>query len=176
MVFYGFICLIILQRSVELMIAKRNEQQLKKQGALEYGIEHYPWMLLLHTGFFTVLILEVITLNRELSALWMLWLTLFVLAQIGRMWVIHTLGMHWNTKIIVLPNSKVIVKGPYKYIKHPNYVIVATEILVTSLLFNAFFTCMIFSFLNLLMMKVRIPIEERAMKENTEYASVFLKK
>lgn len=158
------------------MIARRNEQQMKRQGAFEYGTEHYPWMLLLHTGFFTVLILEVVTLNRELSALWIPLSTLFLIAQIGRMWVIHTLGSHWNTKIIVLPNSEVIVKGPYKYIRHPNYVIVTTEILVISLLFNAFFTCVIFSLLNVWMMKVRIPIEERAMKENTEYASVFKKK
>ena len=176
MLFFSFICLIVLQRSIELWIAKRNEHQMKIQGALEYGTEHYPWMLLLHTGFFTMLILEVVTLNRELSALWLLLAILFLIAQIGRIWVIYTLGSHWNTKIIVLPNSEVIVKGPYKYIRHPNYVIVATEILVISLLFNAFFTCVIFTLLNVWMMKVRIPIEERAMKENTEYASVFQKK
>lgn len=176
MLFYSFIFLLILQRSIELMIAKRNEQQLKKQGALEFGTEHYPWMLLLHTGFFTILILEVVSFNRAVSTQWMLWLTLFIAAQIGRIWVIHSLGMYWNTKIIVLPKSEVIIKGPYKYIKHPNYVIVATEILVISLLFNAFFTCIVFTLLNAWMMYIRIPIEERAMKENTEYGSVFQKK
>ena len=143
---------------------------------MEFGAAHYPWIVLLHTCFFTVLTLEVVTLHRELSSLWILWLTLFVLAQLGRMWVIQTLGSHWNTKIIVLPNSKVIVKGPYKYVKHPNYVIVATEILVISLLFNAFITAIIFSLLNAWMMRIRIPLEERALKEHTEYVSAFQKK
>ena len=176
MLFISFIGLLVLQRGIELMIARRNERQMKKNGAIEFGTEHYPWMVLMHSGFFTILILEVVTLNRELSTLWMLWLSLFMLAQMGRMWVIHTLGKHWNTKIIVLPNSEVIVKGPYKYVKHPNYVIVATEILVISLLFNAFFTAMIFSLLNAWMMRIRIPLEEQALRENTEYVSAFQKK
>lgn len=176
MLFISFVCFIILQRVIELWIAKRNERELKQNGAIEFGIEHYPWMVLLHTGFFTVLIIEVVTLNRELSTLWMLWVTLFALAQIGRMWVIQTLGKHWNTKIIVLPNSEVVVRGPYKYVKHPNYVIVATEIIVISLLFNAIITGVIFSLLNAWMMSIRIPIEEQALKENTGYVSAFQKK
>lgn len=176
MLFISFICMIVIQRGVELIIAKRNERQLKKNGAIEFGAGHYPWMVLLHTGFLTVLIIEVITLNRELSSFWILWLILFVLAQMGRLWVIQTLGKHWNTKIIVLPNSEVIVKGPYKYVRHPNYLIVATEILIISLLFNAFITAIIFSLLNAWMMSIRIPLEEEALKENTEYVSSFQRK
>lgn len=175
MLFIGFIFLIIIQRVIELRIAKRNERQLKKNGAIEFGTEHYLWMILLHTGFFTVLIIEVITLDRELSTFWILWLTLFVIAQVGRMWVIQTLGKYWNTKIIVIPNSEVIVKGPYKYVKHPNYVIVATEIIVISLLFNAYITAVIFTLLNAWMMKIRIPLEEQALRENTGYVSAFQK-
>lgn len=175
MLFGIFVCFIIIQRSIELLIAKRNERQLKKNGAIEFGTGHYPWMVLLHTGFFTVLIIEVITLDRELSTLWILWLTLFVIAQVGRIWVIQTLGKYWNTKIIVIPNSEVIVKGPYKYVKHPNYVIVASEIIVISLLFNAYITAVIFSLLNAWMMKIRIPLEEQALRENTGYVSAFQK-
>jgi methyltransferase len=155
------------------MLAKRNEQQLKNSGALEFGSGHYPWMVLLHIGFFTILIMEVAVLERELSSLWALWLTLFALAQLGRIWVISSLGKHWNTKIIVLPDAEVVAKGPYKYIRHPNYVIVATEILVISLLFNAYLTAIIFSLLNAWMMRVRIPLEEEALKQYTEYVSVF---
>lgn len=176
MIFICFIGFVIIQRVVELMIAKRNEQQLKQSGAIEFGSEHYPWMVLMHVGFFTILILEVFTLNREWSSFWMLWLSIFVLAQMGRFWVIQTLGTYWNTKIIVLPNAKVVVKGPYKYIKHPNYVIVATEILVVSLLVNAYVTAIIFSLLHAWMMAIRIPLEEKALKENTEYAAAFLEK
>lgn len=176
MMFYAFICFIVLQRLIELGIAKSNERQLKNSGAIEFGAKHYPWMVLLHTGFFSILILEVGALNRDLSSLWILWITLFALTQLGRIWVIHSLGKYWNTKIIVLPNANVIAKGPYKYVRHPNYVIVATEILVISLLFNAFYTAIIFSLLNAWMMRVRIPIEEQALKENTEYTFAFQKK
>ena len=176
MLFISMICFIVIQRFIELMIAQRNERQLKSQGAMEFGAAHYPWIVLLHTCFFIVLTLEVVTLHRELSSLWMIWLSLFVLAQLGRMWVIQTLGSHWNTKIIVLPHSEVIVKGPYKYVKHPNYIIVATEILVISLLFNAHITAILFSLLNAWMMGVRIPLEEQALREHTEYVAVFQKK
>ena len=176
MIFSFIIGLVVLQRLVELVIAKRNERQLKNRGAIEFGKEHYPWIVLLHFGFFTFLIMEVVGLKRDLSSIWYIWLTLFAVAQMGRVWVISSLGEYWNTKIVVLPNAKVIAKGPYKYIKHPNYVIVATEILVLSLLFNAFLTAVIFSLLNAWMMGVRIHVEEQALKEHTEYAYIFQKK
>lgn len=173
MFFFMLISFVILQRLVELMIAKRNERQLKKRGALEFGAEHYPWMVLLHTGFFTVLMIEVIVFERPLSALWFIWFSVFVLAQIGRVWVIRSLGEYWNTKIIVLPGAKVITRGPYTYVRHPNYVIVATEIIAISLLFNAICTVILFSLLNVWMMKVRIRAEEQALTEYTEYAFKF---
>ncbi len=176
MLFSCLIGFVILQRVVELVLAKRNEQRLKKNGAIEFGTGHYPWMVFLHTGFFSVLIIEVVAFQREVSSLWMLWLAIFVLAQLGRMWVISSLGEYWNTKIIVLPNAKVIAKGPYKYVRHPNYMIVATEILVISLLFNAVFTAVLFSVLNAWMMSIRIPEEERALREHTEYVTIFQKK
>lgn len=97
----------------------------------------------------------------------------FLIAQSGRIWVIRSLGKHWNTKIIVVPDADVVIKGPYKFFKHPNYIIVATEILVISLLFNAYYTAIIFSLLNVWMMMVRIPLEEKALKEHTEYSTVF---
>lgn len=84
--------------------------------------------------------------ERDVAGLWPIWLTLFLIAQSGRIWVISSLGKHWNTKIIVVPNAEVVIKGPYKYFKHPNYIIVATEIIVISLLFNAYYTAIFFSF------------------------------
>ncbi|MFJ7754064.1 isoprenylcysteine carboxyl methyltransferase family protein [Peribacillus muralis] len=173
MIFTIFIVLIAIQRLVELYIAKQNEKQLKVAGAVEYGESHYRWMVLMHVSFFVVLILEVLALERNVSALWPIWLTLFLVAQSGRIWVISSLGKHWNTKIIVVPDAEVVIKGPYKFFKHPNYIIVATEIIVISLLFNAFFTAILFTILNAWMMAVRIPLEEKALKENTEYSTVF---
>ncbi|PKF88680.1 isoprenylcysteine carboxyl methyltransferase [Bacillus sp. BA3] len=173
MIFAILIILIAIQRLVELYIAKQNEKQLKAAGAVEYGESHYRWMVLMHLSFFIVLIIEVIVLERNMSGLWPIWLTLFLIAQSGRIWVIRSLGKHWNTKIIVVPDADVVIKGPYKYFKHPNYIIVATEILVISLLFNAYYTAIIFSLLNVWMMTVRIPLEEKALKEHTEYSTVF---
>ncbi|MFS0764699.1 isoprenylcysteine carboxyl methyltransferase family protein [Peribacillus phoenicis] len=173
MIFAIFIILIAIQRLVELYIAKQNEKQLKAAGALEYGESHYRWMVLMHLSFFIVLIIEVIVLERNMSGLWPIWLTLFLIAQSGRIWAIRSLGKHWNTKIIVVPDADVVIKGPYKYFKHPNYIIVATEILVISLLFNAYYTAFIFSLLNVWMMTVRIPLEEKALKKHTEYSTVF---
>ena len=173
MIFAILIILIAIQRLVELYIAKQNEKQLKAAGAVEYGESHYRWMVLMHLSFFIVLIIEVVVLERNMSGLWPIWLTLFLIAQSGRIWAIRSLGKHWNTKIIVVPDADVVIKGPYKYFKHPNYIIVATEILVISLLFNAYYTAIIFSLLNVWMMTVRIPLEEKALKEHTEYSTVF---
>lgn len=173
MIFAIFIILIAIQRLVELYIAKQNEKQLKAAGAVEYGESHYRWMVLMHLCFFIVLIIEVVVLERDMSGLWPIWLTLFLIAQSGRIWAIRSLGKHWNTKIIVVPDADVVIKGPYKYFKHPNYIIVATEILVISLLFNAYYTAIIFSLLNVWMMTVRIPLEEKALKKHTEYSTVF---
>lgn len=176
MLFIIFIALIALQRLAELYIAKQNEKQMKRAGAVEYGENHYRWMVLMHLSFFIVLTIEVVVFTRGFSPLWPIWLSLFLIAQIGRVWVIMSLGKHWNTKIIVVPNADVIIKGPYKYVKHPNYLIVATEIIVISLLFNAYSTALIFSLLNVWMMSVRIPMEERALKAHTEYSTAFKQK
>ncbi|WP_110927666.1 isoprenylcysteine carboxyl methyltransferase family protein [Bacillus massiliglaciei] len=173
MIFAVFIVFLCIQRLTELVIAKNNEKALKAEGAIEYGKSHYPWMVSMHAAFFISLILEVYLKGFELSKLWPFWLTIFLFAQAGRFWVIKTLGKYWNTKIIVLSDAKVVAAGPYKYIKHPNYAIVATEILVISLLFNAFFTAVVFSLLNLWMMSVRIPLEEKALKSHTGYGEVF---
>ncbi|RFU61670.1 isoprenylcysteine carboxyl methyltransferase family protein [Bacillus sp. V59.32b] len=176
MAFYFFIIFICVQRVVELVIARKNESWMKKQGATEFGKSHYPWMVMMHICFLSSLILEVTLMDKSASSYWPIWLTLFLAAQAGRVWVIASLGRYWNTKIIVLPGAEVTENGPYKYFKHPNYLIVAIEIVVISLLFNAYMTGILFSLLNAWMMTVRIPEEERALKSLTEYEKIFVKK
>ena len=165
--------IVIIQRLVELFIAKRNEKWMKSQGALEAGASHYPYMVAMHVCFFIALIVEVIGFNRELSPVWPLFLTLFLLAQVLRVWCLSSLGKYWNTKIIVLPNAEVVRKGPYKWIRHPNYVIVATELIVLPLQFSAYITAILFTLLNIWMMSVRIPAEEQALKKVTNYKEEF---
>lgn len=167
------ISIVILQRIIELMIAKRNEKWMKSEGAFEAGASHYPYMVAMHVFFFVALISEVLLLHRTISSIWPIWLTIFLAAQLLRIWCLASLGKFWNTKIIVLPNAQVVRKGPYKWLRHPNYVIVATELLVLPLLCNAIFTAVVFSLLNIWMMTVRIPTEEKALREATNYTEEF---
>ncbi|MDW0116019.1 isoprenylcysteine carboxylmethyltransferase family protein [Sporosarcina thermotolerans] len=174
MLFGIVISIVILQRLIELFIARRNEKWMKSQGAFEAGATHYPFMVGLHILFFISLLTEVLFFNRELSLIWPFLLAIFLVTQLLRIWCLSSLGKFWNTKIIVLPNAQVVRKGPYKWIRHPNYIIVATELLVLPLLFNAFFTAVLFTLLNCWMMTVRIPTEEKALKEATNYTKEFL--
>lgn len=173
MMFLIFMFVIIIQRLLELLIAKRNEKWMKGQGALEFGRGHYQVMVMMHSLFFVVLLFEKITFNRTVSPLWPFLLIIFVFAQLVRVWALTSLGRYWNTKILVLPNVEVIRKGPYRYIKHPNYLVVSIELLVIPLLFGAYFTVCLFTLMNVIMLSIRIPAEERALTELTEYQGTF---
>lgn len=173
MLFAFVISFIIAQRIVELIIAKQNEKWMRGQGAFEVGASHYPWMVAMHIAFFVSLIAEVTLLERSLSPFWMLFIGVFLVAQVMRIWCLVSLGKFWNTKIIVLPGADVVRRGPYKWIRHPNYLIVTTELLVLPLLFSSYFTAIVFGFLNVWMLSVRIPAEEKALKEATNYQEKF---
>jgi methyltransferase len=161
------------QRLIELAIARKNEKWMKQQGASEFGAKHYKYMVTIHLLFFIFLIAEKIILNRGVSSFWPFFLAVFLLAQCLRIWTISSLGKYWNTKIIVLADAKVIRKGPYRFIKHPNYCVVTIELLVVPLLFSCFMTAILFSCLNVLILSIRIPAEEKALKECTEYVGTF---
>lgn len=176
MAFIVILLLVIAQRLVELMIAKRNEKWMIQQGAYEVGRAHYPVMIMLHSSFFIVLIIEVLLFNRALSNFFILLLVFFLLTQAGRLWCLLSLGKLWNTRIMINPNLNVIKKGPYRFLKHPNYVIVSLEFIILPLLFNAYLTAIIFTLLNVWMLSVRIPIEEKALRDATNYNTLFPKK
>ena len=171
--FIVLIAFIALQRIIELYIARGNEKWMKQQGAIEFGQGHYKYMVLLHFCFFIFLSAETLLLKRGISPIWPVFLSLFCAAQAIRIWVIASLGKYWNTKIIILAQTRVVKKGPYQFIKHPNYLVVALELLVVPLLFNSYYTAILFTFLNILMLKVRIPMEEHALKTLTEYEEGF---
>ncbi|NYF25495.1 isoprenylcysteine carboxyl methyltransferase family protein [Sporosarcina sp. JAI121] len=173
MIFSIVISIVILQRLVELFVAKRNEKWMRSQGAFEVGTTHYPVMVTMHIAFFISLLAEVFLFGRLLSPEWILFLFIFLVAQVARIWCLTSLGKFWNTKIIILPGADVVQKGPYKLVRHPNYIIVATELLVLPLMFGAYFTAIIFTLLNVWMMSVRIPVEEKALKEATNYSEKF---
>jgi methyltransferase len=102
--------------------------------------------------------------RQQLSPIWWLWLAVFVLAQGLRYWAIQSLGRYWNTRIIIVPGAKKIASGPYRYLRHPNYLAVALELLSLPLIFNAWITALAATLLNAwLLLTVRIPAEEKAL-------------
>ncbi|MCM3317059.1 isoprenylcysteine carboxyl methyltransferase [Rummeliibacillus stabekisii] len=163
MLFIIVFALICIQRLVELRVARNNERYMKSQGAIEFGQAHYKYIVMLHVAFLASFFIEYMVKESTLSPIWPWLLAVFIVLQLGRIWAIKSLGHFWNTKIIVLPNAQLVKKGPYKWIPHPNYVIVALEILVIPLIFQAYVTAIFFTLLNMLMMFVRIPEEERAL-------------
>lgn len=173
MAFFLFFILIVIQRLIELVIAKRNERFMKEKGALEFGKSHYPVIVIIHSMFFISFLIEVVYFEKDLSPIWPLLLMMFLLTQAGRLWALFSLGIYWNTKILVLPNASIIKRGPYRVMKHPNYFIVSLEFLIIPLLFQAYVTAVIFTILNAFILAIRIPTEERALKLLTPYEQAF---
>ncbi|WP_202079849.1 isoprenylcysteine carboxyl methyltransferase family protein [Caldalkalibacillus salinus] len=164
MFFSILIAIVVLQRCVELQVAKGNEKWIRSQGGYEVGEAHYKLIVAMHLLFFVSLITEVQYHQRELASWWVLPFILFIVAQGLRVWSLTSLGRFWNTKIMVLPDHSLVKKGPYRYLKHPNYVVVATEILALPFIFQAYFTLIVFTILNAFVLRfIRIPAEERAL-------------
>ncbi|WP_318183696.1 isoprenylcysteine carboxyl methyltransferase family protein [Metabacillus idriensis] len=176
MIFYIFLVIIILQRLTELFIAKRNEAYMKTMGGEEYGQKHYPIIVAVHILFLFSLMIEVIVFNKEVSPLWLVILPIIAITQIIRYWAVFSLGSNWNTKIIIVPNLEVVSKGPYKFMRHPNYLVVAVEILFLPVLFQAYATAILFTVLNAAIMAIRIPAEEKALLQHTDYEELFMTK
>lgn len=152
------LALVTLQRLGELWLAKRNTRRLMAQGAREHGAGHYPLIVAVHTLW--------------LIALWWLapqrpvrlfWLALFVVVEIARIWVLSTLGPRWTTRIIVLPQAPLVRRGPYRFINHPNYWVVAAEIALLPLVFGLWRVALLFTLLNAAVLTVRIREENRAL-------------
>ncbi len=161
MAFTLFISFIILLRVAELIYSKNNEKWLLKMGAIEYGKEHYPFMILLHVSFLCSLVLEYMLRSDGTYSNFILVSYFLLLAC--KFWVLYSLGKFWNTKIFRIPNGSLIATGLYKFIKHPNYVIVVCEIVLIPLAFHLYYTALLFSILNLVMLYVRINEENKVL-------------
>ncbi len=157
---------ILLQRLHELRLAKRNTDALLRRGAIEIGGDHY-WMLVsLHTLFFLSLVGEYVARRPGLPTAWPIYFSLFMLAQIGRVWVIRTMRGRWTTRILFLPGETLIASGPFKYLPHPNYTVVAIELFSVPMTFNLYLTAAFFTVLNaVVLLAVRIPRERAALEK-----------
>ena len=149
---------VTLQRLAELWLANRNSRRLLASGAREFGAGHYPLIVALHTAWLAVLWFW--APGRAISLPFLL---IFVLLQLGRIWVIATLGERWTTRIIVKPGAPLVQTGPYRFLNHPNYVIVTLEIAVLPLIFGLWQIAFIFSLLNFVILVFRIREENKAL-------------
>jgi len=155
---------VIATRLFELSVAKQNERWLRENGAEEYGKKHYPIIVAMHTFFILSMIIEYFI--RDDATINYIFLSAFIVLMILKAWTISSLGKYWNTKILRVPNSIFIKRGPYKYFRHPNYFIVICEIVIIPLVFGLYYTAIIFTILNGMMLSVRIKVEEEVWKEN----------
>jgi methyltransferase len=159
------VTIVAAQRLFELVLARRNERRARARGAIERGRGHYPLIVALHVLWIVSTLVESVLRGPEILAFWPLPLALFLLVQPLRYWAVFSLGESWNTKILVVPGVKPVRRGPYKYLNHPNYVVVAVEILAFPLIFDALVTALVFTVLNAAVLYVRISEENRALAE-----------
>jgi methyltransferase len=150
--------LVTAQRLIELDIARRHTRVLLARGAYEVGAGHYPLIVAVHTAWLASLWLT--ALEQPID--WLL-VGLYALLQCLRLWVLATLGERWTTRIIVLPGAPLVRRGPYRLIRHPNYVVVIGEIAVLPLAFGLVWIALIFSLLNAAVLAIRIKSEQAAL-------------
>ncbi len=152
------VAFLVVQRLIELAFAQFNTGRLRAQGGVEFGAAHYPLMIVLHSLW--------------LLGLWafghaqpvnLFWLAIFVLLQFGRLWVIASLGRRWTTRVIVLRGAEPVARGPYRWLKHPNYLIVTLEIAVVPLALGLPAFALLFSTANAALLAYRIRIENEAL-------------
>ena len=155
------VLLVAMQRLAETLYAARNTKALLARGAIETGSKHYPLILLLHGGWLAA-IFAAVAMTPE-PVVHSLPLVLFLVLQAARIWVIATLGPYWTTRIITLPGAALVKKGPYRFVQHPNYLVVAGEIAVFPLVFGEIWIAVIFSVLNALVLFWRIRVENEAL-------------
>ncbi|KPI12895.1 Isoprenylcysteine carboxyl methyltransferase [Actinobacteria bacterium OV450] len=156
--------LVVAERLAELAIARRNTRWSLSRGAVEYGRGHYPAMVALHTALLLGCILEPLVADRPfLPVPGRIALALVLAAQTLRWWCIATLGARWNTRVLVVPGLPLVAAGPYRLLRHPNYVAVAVEGAALPMVHTAWVTAAGFTVLNLLLLAVRIRCEEDAL-------------
>lgn len=152
--------LVALQRVGELAWSRRNEARLRARGAVEHGRGHYPLFVLLHGAWLVALPVTVPADARPDP--WLL--AAFLALQPLRLWCITTLGERWTTRVLVLPGEPLVARGPYRLVRHPNYLVVALEIPLLPLAFGAIAPAVLFGALNLALLAWRIRVEDAALR------------
>lgn len=158
-VLWPVVGLVVAQRLVELAYARRNSRRLVAEGGVEVGARHYPAIVALHAAWLVAL---AITVPADTPANLPL-LAVFIALQGARLWVLASLGRYWTTRVITVPDAPLVRRGPYRYMRHPNYLVVTAEIAVLPLVFGAWQIAAIFFALNLALLAHRIRVEDAAL-------------
>jgi methyltransferase len=158
---YVILLLLGLQRLSEVALDRRNTARLRARGAVEFGAKHYPLFIVLHGGWLLAMLLWV---DPAREPNWWL-VALYGVLQLGRFWVLWTLGEAWTTRIIRVPGAPIVRAGPYRFLRHPNYWVVVAEIAALPLAFGAWQIALVFSICNALLLRHRIKIENKALEE-----------
>lgn len=160
-----YVVLVVLvgfERVAELVVSLRNARWSFAQGGVESGQGHYPFMVVLHTGLLAGCLVEA-AYRPFVPGLGWTMLAVVLLSQALRWWCITVLGRQWNTRVIVVPGSKLVARGPYRWIRHPNYVAVVAEGIALPLVHSAWVTAVVFTALNIPLLAVRIRAENAAL-------------
>ena len=162
--FVALIAAVGVERVAELVISQRHVAWALARGGVEYGRGHYPAMVVLHVGLLVGAVAEVVLLDRVFLP-WLGWpmLVVVLLAQALRWWCIATLGPQWNTRVVVVPGAGRVTSGPYRWVRHPNYVAVVAEGVSLPLVHTAWITSTVFTVLNAFLLRTRIRVENRAL-------------
>ncbi len=162
--FIALVLLVGVERLVELVVSKRNVTWSLANGGQEFGADHYPAMVALHAGLLIGCVVEAVAADRPFVP-WVGWpmLAIVFAAQGLRWWCITTLGRRWNTRIVVITSLPLVRSGPYRWVKHPNYVAVIAEGVALPLVHTAWMTALLFTVLDALLLTVRIRAEDTAL-------------
>lgn len=159
-----FLTVLAVQRVGELLHSARNTRRLVARGAREFGSGHFPLLVLVHVLFPLGLAAEVLALGARPGRLWAPWLGLWLAAQALRYAAVRALGPRWSVRILVLPGEPLVRHGPYRFLRHPNYLAVIVELLAAPLMFGAWRTAIAISVLNLFALWIRIRAEQTALQ------------
>jgi methyltransferase len=162
--YLGALGLLGVERLYELLLSRRNAEAVLARGGLEVGHAHFRVMAVVHTLFLFSCAAEVVLLGRVFpGALGAASIAAAIAAQALRYWAIRTLGESWNVRIIVVPNAPPVTRGPYRFLRHPNYLAVIVEMIAVPMAHGAWITAVVFSIANALLLVLRIRTEERAL-------------